>query len=85
MGLMPRFYFDIDDGIQRTRDDEGTVLPDLETVRREAISVLPDLAREELPDGDNHIFSCNVRDESGAVIFTASLSLKAEWKNGRRP
>ena len=84
MGPMPRFFFDIDDGTRRTHDDDGTVLPDLEAVRREAISVLPDLAREELPDGDHHIFSCDVRDESGAVIFTASLSLKAEWKSGRQ-
>lgn len=81
---MPRFYFDIDDGVHRTRDDEGADLPDLETVRRQAIAVLPGLAREVLPDGDERNFICNVRDESGAVIFTASLSFKAEWKTGRR-
>ena len=81
---MPRFYFDINDGIHRSRDEEGEDFSDREVARREAITVLPELAREVLPDGDDHVCSCNMRDESGAVIFTATLSLKAEWKNDSR-
>jgi hypothetical protein len=84
MGPMPRFYFDTDDGAQRSRDEEGLDLSDSAMARREAIGVLPDIAREELPDGDHRAFTCHVRDESGAVIFTATLSLNAEWTNGRR-
>ena len=82
---MPRFYFDIDDGVHRSRDTEGADLPDLGAVRREAITVLPELAREALPDGDEQNFVCDVRDESGAVIFTATLSLRAGWTDRRRP
>jgi hypothetical protein len=76
---MPRFYFDIDDGERRSRDNEGTELAGPEDARREAIGVLPDIAREELPDGNRRTFACRVRDESDTVIFLATLSLEAEW------
>jgi hypothetical protein len=80
---MPRFFFDIDDGEERSPDSEGVELPDLEEVRKKAIGVLPDLAREELPDGDRRVFVCQARDESGTVVFIATLSLVAEWVRHR--
>lgn len=80
---MPRYYFDIDDGERHSADGIGTDLPDREAVRREATGILPDVAREELPDGNERVFSCSVRDESGAVIFVARLTLKAEWQDSK--
>lgn len=76
---MPRYFFDIDDGESRTRDSYGLELPDLAEVRNKAISILPDVAREELPDGDRRVFVCQARDEGGTVVFMATLSLVAEW------
>jgi hypothetical protein len=76
---MPRYFFDVDDGESRTRDDYGLELHDLEEVRKKAVSILPDVAREELPDGDRRVFVCQARDESGTVLFMATLSLVAEW------
>jgi len=76
---MPRFYFDIDDGERLTTDAEGVVCRDLGSVRDSAISILPDVAREELPDGDRRVFVCKARDEGGAVVFIATLTLIAEW------
>lgn len=76
---MPLYFFDIDDGARKSRDTEGTELPDRQALRREAIGILPDIAREELPDGDRRTFTCSVRDQSGAVIFVADLSLRAGW------
>jgi len=75
---VPRFFFDIDDGEERSTDLNGVELPDLAEARKNAIAILPDLAREELPDGDRRVFVCQARDESGKVVF-ATLSLVAEW------
>ena len=77
--ILPHYYFDIHDGENNNRDREGMELPDREAVRREAISVLPDVAREELPDGNHRDFTCIVRDDRGMVIFVADLALHARW------
>lgn len=76
---MPRFFFDLNDGEREIRDGQGVALPDLQAARDAAISILPDLAREELPDGDRRVFVCKLRDENGTVLFIATLSLVAEW------
>lgn len=76
---MPLFYFDIDDGERFTLDDGGLECPDRKAARDYAIGVLPDLAREALPDGDTHRIVVTVREESGRPVFRAVLSLKAEW------
>jgi hypothetical protein len=76
---LPRYFFDTNDGECQSRDTEGTELADLETMRREATGLLPDMAREELPDGNHRVFACRVRDDTGAEIFVATLTLEAEW------
>ena len=76
---MPRYFFDIDDGDRRTLDDEGFDLPGLQEARDEAIRVLPDIARDVLPDGDHRNFVVTVRAEGGLPVFRATLSLVAKW------
>ena len=82
---MPRFFFDIDDGERRGTDTEGLELADLAAARETAISILPDVAREELPDGDRRVFVCQVRNSESTVVFIATLSLVAEWLGSARP
>lgn len=72
---MPLFYFDVDDGDQRVIDEIGTEFPNALAAKDEAVSVLPDIARDKLPDGDHRIFMSSVRDESGQVVCRAMLSL----------
>jgi hypothetical protein len=76
---VPRFYFDIHDGERFTPDDEGLVLPDAQAARDRAVSTLPDIARDVMPDGAKRDFVVTMRDESGTAIFRASLSLQTEW------
>jgi len=76
---MPRYFFDVDDGIGATRDDTGTDLKSLNDVRAEAIWLLPSIARDELPDGDSRRFAVKVRDKQGRYVFEASLTLVARW------
>jgi hypothetical protein len=76
---MPLYFSDIFDGTRLLRDEEGTELPDREAARREATGVLLDIARERLPDGNGRNFTADVRNETGQVIFTATVSLTAQW------
>ncbi len=79
---MPKFYLDLYDGTNVTRDPYGLDLVDRMEARREAISVLPDMAREVLPDGDRRDFTVDVRTAVGEIIYTATLSLVGRWLKG---
>ncbi|MGE0668008.1 MAG: hypothetical protein AB7O49_15740 [Sphingomonadales bacterium] len=76
---MARYYFDIDDGDVATEDDDGTELQDLAEARHHAIAVLPNLARDVLPNGDRREFKVTLRDASGRRVFRASLMFRADW------
>lgn len=81
---MPLYYFDIDDGDQQTRDEEGAELESQMAARAEAIGVLPNIARDVVPDRDQRTFVVVVRDDSNRPIFKATLSLVAEWLTAGR-
>jgi hypothetical protein len=71
---LSRFYLDTNDGDLSLKDSVGHELAD-----RLALETLPEMARDKLPDGDRRDFICNVRDNAGTPIFTATLSLIARW------
>lgn len=73
------YYFDIDDGALATEDEDGIELHHPRDVRNHAIAVLPNLARDVLPDGDRREFTVTVRDDGNRSIFRASLSFRAGW------
>ncbi|MHC2109403.1 DUF6894 family protein [Methylobacterium sp. CM6246] len=76
---MPRYFFDIYDG-GSARDDEGTELEDPTAVRQHVLRLLPDIARDEVPeDGDRRTFSVVVTDEDGKSIYTATLNYSGLW------
>ena len=66
-----------------TRDEYGIELESDDEARDQAVALLPDIARDEFPDRDNHAITVQVRDEAGAIIYDASLVLKGEWRSGR--
>lgn len=72
---MPRFFIDTTNGDLFVQDDQGQSFPDLYAAKQAAVAALPDIAREELPDGDDRTFTAVVRGEDGAVLITASLHL----------
>lgn len=82
---MPRYFFDVMDGERQTSDDEGLVLANRETARREAIASLIDLARDELPDGDHRSFVIKVREDDGDYMLAATLSLDSDWIGRSEP
>lgn len=76
---MLKYYFDVDDGDQKSHDQEGTRLADRQAARIQALSLLPEIARDIYPSSDRRVLSCRVRDENGNGIFIATLSLVGEW------
>jgi hypothetical protein len=77
---MARYFFDVIDG--RTISDEvGVDLPDLAALRREAMRLLPDIARDEIykDDRDVQTLAIMVRDEAGQPVYTANLSYAGIW------
>ena len=71
---MARFYFDLSDHEGFHRDEFGDEFASFEEARDQAQSLLPDIAREELPDGDLHIITCDVRDETDRVVYRGQLT-----------
>jgi hypothetical protein len=76
-----RFFFDTQDGEIESRDEEGLELPDADAARRLALSSLPDMADDALPNGDHQKFSVVVRTEDGALVYRADLTLRGRWMN----
>ena len=75
---MPRYYFDITDNRGPHRDEFGTDLSDFEEAREHCQSLLPDIAREELPDGELHIITCDVRDDTGRVVYRGKITYEGK-------
>jgi hypothetical protein len=76
---MPHFFFDIDDGEHSSRGDVPLEFADAQAARDNAVSALPDIARDVMPDGTKRDFAVTMRDESGTPVFRATLSLNTEW------
>jgi hypothetical protein len=75
---MPRFFFDIQDGKAFTPDREGLDLDSLEAAKDEAKKTLPDIVKEEMPDGDRRDFTVDVKDVAGRIVWRITLSLVVE-------
>lgn len=71
---MPRYFFDIHNGGFQ-RDEDGIECANFEAARREAMIALPEISRWAIPaDGDSQAFTVLVRDESGTLVYTATLT-----------
>ena len=82
---MAHYTIDTDDDDLLVEGDYGEGLTCPSTARRMALSALPDMARDKLPDGDRRTFRAIVRDDNGQEIYTATLTLVGEWKVIRHP
>ena len=73
---MPRFFFDVCDAKGLHRDEFGDEYASFEEARDQAQSLLPDIAREELPDGELHQITCEVRDDTGHIVYQGKLTFE---------
>jgi hypothetical protein len=75
---MPRYFFDVHDGDHFTPDDEGLELNGIEAAKNAAKKALPDIVKDEMPDGDWRDFVVIVKDETGQEVLRVRLSLIVE-------
>ncbi len=75
---MPTFYVDFRDGDKFHRDEEGSELAGFEQARDEAIGMLPQFAKDELPDGEHREFIATVRDAEERELYRATLAFHGE-------
>ena len=73
---MPRFFFDVRDAQGFHRDEIGDDFANFEEARDQAQALLPDIAREELPDGELHQITCEVRDSTGRIVYRGHLTFE---------
>ena len=73
---MPRFFFDVRDAQGFHRDEIGDDFADFEEARDQAQALLPDIARAELPDGELHVITCDVRDSTGHIVYRGHLTFE---------
>jgi hypothetical protein len=78
-GQVARYFFDIHDGHDFTKDEDGIDCDTLKDLSYQAVDVLPDIVRETLPDGPLRTFSVKVRDHGGQYVFRATLTLASAW------
>jgi hypothetical protein len=75
-----RYFFDYFDGTEFHVDDVGAEFSDPQAARTEAETALREMLRNtnQKPDSDASISVMHVRDDWGARLFTATLSLTTE-------
>lgn len=73
---VPRYYFDIHDRKGFHRDEFGDEFSNRDQAREQARGLLPDLVRDELPDGEFYTITCDVRDETGRVVYRGEVAFR---------
>ncbi|RUX98089.1 MULTISPECIES: hypothetical protein [unclassified Mesorhizobium] len=76
---MKRYYFDLYNGDGLVSDEVGQLFESPEQARAEAVRILHDIARDEMPDRDLVKITLKMREKGGTRVFEASLTLNAAW------
>ncbi|MDG4855244.1 MULTISPECIES: hypothetical protein [unclassified Mesorhizobium] len=76
---MERFYFDLYNTVHTQMDSEGQLFSSAENARKEALRILQDVARDEMPNSDNLKITIKMRTDKRGQIFEASLTVKSAW------
>lgn len=74
---MPRYFFDLIDG-KDTLDHVGTELADHAAIDDLTLKTLADMVRDRIASLHQAPTIVTVRDESGAAVYRATLSLRVE-------
>jgi len=75
---MERFYFDLYN-TESQMDEEGQLFPNRERAGAEALRILHDVARDEMPEGEHRRITVKMRNDKSEQIFEASLTMAAAW------
>jgi hypothetical protein len=74
-----RYYFDIADGAQSMRDDEGAEFDSLDAAVQAAARWVAEIGTGRLAKGGTSDVVIEVRDERGQQVCTVKASMEIEW------
>jgi hypothetical protein len=72
---MPRFFFDIREGVRFVVDEDGVELPSIGAAEHQAAEAAAEIGRDLLPKGCARSITVEVRNEYGQRIITATVTL----------
>ncbi len=78
---MKRFYFDLIDGSDVSRDEEGTTFDDLKQAKNAAVVSLLEIMRSRKMEGDTSELVFLIRASSDMAAFTVRLLLQVTSKD----
>ncbi len=73
---MARYFFDITDGKGLHSDEFGDEFANFAEARDQAQVLLPDIARQELPGSELHVITCDIRDDTGRIVYRGKLTFE---------
>ena len=73
---MPHYFFDMRDGAELLRDEEGLELTGIQAARNEATRALADLAKDVLRSSEKRELAIEVRDALNVPLLRAALSFE---------
>lgn len=76
---MARYFFDIHDGAQSVRDDEGSEFDSLDAAVQAAARSAAEIGTGRLAKGDTSDVVIEVRDEQSQRVCTVKASMDINW------
>jgi cyanate lyase len=75
---MPRFYFDVREGLAFTKDTKGIVYKDVAQAEREACITAAEIGRDALPKGNVRDVIVEVSNQHRQRIITVRLRMDVD-------
>jgi hypothetical protein len=72
---MKRYFFDIDDGYTKFRDERGVKATNLAEIRTEALAALPDILQAMNSGEDEKRLTLSVRNETNDVVLRLTVAI----------
>ena len=79
---MPRFYFDVRDGENLSRDEKGLDFPSLERAQHQAAHALGEWVRFASASPTGRRMTVEIRDEARKLLLRMSLTYEVEHQLG---
>lgn len=76
---MPRYYFDTFDGTAMLADMVGDEFEGDKAAADQAVSLIPALAGDHIPDHHDITVATSLRNEAGAVIYRSIGLVRSQW------
>jgi hypothetical protein len=73
---MPRYYFDIREGLRFVRDESGEDFDGFETAERGALRTVAELGRDRLLKGDAGDLTLEMRNETHQRVLSVTAAIK---------